>query len=634
MINAAIRTKQLENIATPSMAHEQTPSQNLPVPKSSISRALSAPPVLADLPTKAAGKRPQISAHLTAGSAKTSTAAAPATLPRSQSAPAALGRPTAECPEDMGALTFSGQLRIKNGELTSDNETIRNLIHYLGDTAKLFADQPQLDGMQVKIRPNPEASMAYKALEEHCKVGKALVRPGKSPLSPGQEAQLQQEEIEGNALVPLLMGVIERGRDALGANARIEGLDHRQVPIHDFLAALRPRVEVADPELSLAINTKIRSDANASAKLGAETLLQMATQKTFAVKSALASVGVSLGLGATWELWGSHLLKNALFGKGFSPTKFALKLAGIDSVPPLLIETLDTLCVLAAIKVMKGEDGWSLKNLPTKLMGLLPKAGKAGAISAAGSFPNNVLQYKGVGARAANTTLNALTTEAAILSAASGIPLEVKESEANTNAAIVEKIRDGLLALPPLDPNATPEQRAKQLEAHVNTVTKRALAMSPGDGIGQKSMAFAAVVGLIPFVLGNNATKLVSEPVLRIMRSTVFNPIEAIAMNSLVFSSKFNIPGLMTSDYRKHAQTLERILQEASARDTPMQAGDISRIFHRWDGLNRAGSAIVNTMSAIFDALPALGRMAGIGETPLTQRIPYETLARPAHERA
>ncbi|CAE6867519.1 hypothetical protein R69746_08192 [Paraburkholderia aspalathi] len=271
---------------------------------------------------------------------------------------------------------------------------------------------------------------------------------------------------------------------------------------------------------------------------------------------------------------------------------------------------------------MKGEHDWSVKSL-------LPKAPTAGAISAAGSFPNNILQYKSTGNRGVDTAAGILTTEAAILSAASGIPLEVTESRDNTRAAIVQKMADGLFALPPLgtDEQFDANNRAAQIEGHVNTMASQAIALSPGDGIGQKSMAFAAIVGLIPLLLSNKVTNLVGEPVLRIMRSTVFNPIEAIALNFLVLSSRINIPNVMRSDYQKHAHAVARLFAEASAQSRPLKPGDLQRILDpNREALRHLGNGIVTGMSGLFDLLPALGRSAGFGEATLAQRIPYERL--------
>ncbi|MBD4271724.1 type III effector, partial [Xanthomonas citri pv. citri] len=47
----------------------------------------------------------------------------------------------------------------------------------------------------------------------------------------------------------------------------------------------------------------------------------------------------------------------------------------------------------------------------------------------------------------------------------------------------------------------------------------------------------------------------------------------------------------------------------------------------RSEFLRHVGTAIVKGMNASFEALPALARKLGYGETPLAERIPYQDLA-------
>nr|CCA87579.1 putative type III effector protein (AvrPphD family) [Ralstonia syzygii R24] len=615
-------------------AGPESPGSQPPTPK--LTRVASPPQALADLPTKSAGKRPQVSAQpaspkATAGPSRASSAELPLSTPAPLPLTSLLPSPESdETPEKLGAVTISGNLQIKNGQLTSNNETIRSLIHYLGATADLFSNRADLNGMQVTIRPNPYAVAGHEALKEHCSVDKAFVRadklPRRKPARDAQQApplptQLKPKDIEGNVLMPLLTGVIESGPAAFGTNDRIK-LGDQEVAVHALLAALAPRVEVNDPELQLEFNNKLGANTYASAKLGAATLLQMETHKTFALKELAMSLGVSSGLGTLWELGGAEAIKNALKSLNLSPTRYALAAAGVDSVPPIVIETMDSAIVLSAIKAMNRAAASFLQ----RVRDALPDAAVAGLKSALGSYPNNLLQYLSTGSYSADLALNTAATEVAILSAASGIPGEVKGNEANMKAAILEKIRDGLLAIPPREPHMSPEQYTAIVEKHVQTLTRRALDMSPGDGIAQKSLAFASMVGLIPLLLSNKVTNLVPENVLRIVRSTVFNPIESIGMNFLVLTSKIDIPGLMSSDATKHAQTMGRILQEA-ALGKPLQDGEVHKTFHQWDGLTRGGRAILNGMSATMDApLQKVMTMIKQDPPPLSQRIAYESI--------
>lgn len=616
----------------------ESPGSQPPTPK--LTRVASAPQALADLPTKVAGKRPQVSAQpsspkATAGPSRTSSAELPLSTPAPLQLTSLLPPSESdETPEALGAVPISGNLQIKNGQLTSNNETIRSLIHYLGATADLFANRADLNGMQVTIHPNPYAVAGHEALKEHCSVDKAFVRADKLPRrKPAQDtlheplqqtpppSQLKSEEIEGNVLMPLLTAVIENGPAAFGANDRIK-LGNQEVAVHALLAALAPRVEVNDPELQLEFNNKLSANTYASAKLGAATLLQMETHKTFALKELGMSLAVSSGLGTVWELVVAEAIKAGLKSMGLSSTEYALIAAASDSGSSIGIETMDSAIVLSAFKSMNRAAASFLQ----RVWGALPDAAVAGLKSAVGSYPNNLLQYKGTGSYPADLALNTVTTEVAILSAASGIPGEVKKNEANMKAAIVEKLRDGLLAIPPREPHMSPEQYTEIVEKHVQALTRRALDMSPGDGIAQKSLAFASMVGLIPLLLSNKVTNLVPENILRIVRSTIFNPIESIGMNALVLASKIDIPGLMSSDATKHAQTVSRILQEA-ALGKPLQDGEVHKIFHQWDGLTRGGRAILNGMSATMDEVPnRVTSMIKKDPPPLSQRIAYESI--------
>lgn len=617
------------------IAPEPNSQPSSPPPK--LTRVAAPPGALADLPTREPGKRPQVSAQPAPPKAGASTAPLPISYPEpphlaSASTSSAPGKP-AETP---GAVTVSGRLQLKNGELTSNNETIRNLIRYLGDDAKLFANRTDLDGMEVKIRPHPDAAAAFKALKKHCNVKQVLVHadaPSRSqPARNAQQepllaapaaSQLQEEELEKTStLTPLLLSVIEHGHGGFGSNDQIRDRSGKQVSVHDFLAALAPQVSVNDPELSLAFNRKLHADTDASAKLGAATLLQMATNKTFALKELGMSLAISSGLGALWELGGAELIKNALKTLNISPTRYALAAAGIDSVPSAIIEIADSAIVLSAVKAMNHAAASFLQRLREAL----PDATVAGIKSSVGAYANNLMQYVSTGSSRADLALNTMTTEVAILSAASGIPGEVKENEANLKAAVLEHIRDGLLAAPPREPHMSPEQYTAQVKKHVEQLTQRALDMSPGDGIAQKSLAFASIVGLIPLLLSDKVTNLVPESTLRIMRSTMFNPIEAIGMNVLVLASKINIPGLMNSDAQKHKQVMNRILQEATL-GKPLQDGDVHKLFQQWDALNRAGRVILDGMSLTMDALPnKVARMIKGDPAPLPQRIAYESI--------
>ncbi|MHA6820877.1 type III effector protein [Ralstonia pseudosolanacearum] len=629
------------NAASYAMPSDAAPeSDGSPPSTPKLTRVASPPQALANLPTMGSGKRPQVSAQ--PASPKASTSAAQPSLPISHPEPphlTAASTPSEPAPSagKLGAVTVSGRLQLdKNGDLTSNNETIRTLIHYLGDIAKDFTGRTDLEGMEVKIRPHPDAAAAFKALKKHCKVKEVLVhadvpprsQPSKDPqqaplLGTSPASSLQPEEIETTStLTPLLLSVIEHGRGGFGSSDQMRDLSGKNVPVHDFLAALAPQVSVNDPELNLRFSSRLHADTDASAKLGAATLLQMATNKTFAVKELGMSLAISSVLGTLWEMGGAELIKNALKTLNLSPTRYALSAAGIDSVPSSVIEIADSAVVLSAVKAMNHAAASFLQRLREAL----PDATVAGIKSSVGAYANNLMQYMSTGSSRVDLALNTVTTEVAILSAASGIPSEVKGNQANLKAAILEHMREGLMATPQREPHMSSEQYTAQVKEHVEKLTQRAVDMSPGNGIAQKSLAFASMVGLIPLLLSNKVTNLVPENILRIVRSTMFNPIEAIGMNVLVLTSKINIPGLMSSDAQKHKQVMNRILQEA-ALGKPMHDGEVHKLFHQWDGLTSAGRVVLEGMSLTMDALPSkVARMIKNDPPPLSQRIAYDSI--------
>jgi hypothetical protein len=214
-----------------------------------------------------------------------------------------------------------------------------------------------------------------------------------------------------------------------------------------------------------------------------------------------------------------------------------------------------------------------------------------------------------------------VTTSLAVWAAASGVPPDVKHSEQKMNAAMVEMMREGVLPLP------APGQDPK---AYVEDLTRRALAASPSESIGQRSMAFAWGVSMIPLALGDNGLRLASEAFLRIFRSTVFNPIESLGMTALVAMSRLRLPGLLRSDDDRHAQVVQRILDRAQPllQNQPISDRELNDLLSPgWvrDPLRHVGSAVIDGLYSLFSGAAALaGRAVGRPDERLPAVIPYE----------
>nr|WP_313771566.1 type III effector [Pseudomonas syringae] len=399
-------------------------------------------------------------------------------------------------------------------------------------------------GVQLEMRPRRDIEKALEEFKGAFTVEKAQLMSGANSSS-----ERVDEDVNADIHIPLLLKAIERGLRHLVQTHRSARIARKRFSLH-VLPRSRPMM-ISSPSSS---TRNSRGTTIFRFALGAQELLHVATKKEFQLGGLAGSIGVSSILGSAWELGASELLKNAIFGKNFSPSQYALQLAGIDSVPPLMIESMDTMCVLAIIKGMKGEE-WSMSDL-------LPKALKAGAISSVVSFPNNVLQYAGFKSRVGDLAANSVTTEAAIFGAASGIPPEVKESEELMRAGLFQSMKDGVMAHP---------GEGVDTKETIERMTRHALDIAPGESTAVKSMGLASIVGMIPLIASNKATGLLSEQVLRIFRSAVFNPIEAIALNALALGGRVNVPGLFDSDNAKHARVVQTILARASQQ---MEAGD------------------------------------------------------------
>lgn len=521
------------------------------------------------------------------------------------------------------AASFSGMVEMKQGRLTSRQPVLDALLRLAG---RELAGVTLAGPTSLTFTLDPRARDVHDVLQLICTVDKVEGVPGdRTPLlADGEQA------IEGNVLIPLLQAVIMKGRDALGAAAGVQ-VNGAHWNLRDYLASCKPSVASDDDALAGIFEAKFEADPDLRARLCAASALQIATKKNFALGGLMGSLAVSSGLGTAWELGlapaikslGQKLLEQAGMP---SPTRALLTAAmgtGVDSIPPVVIESMDTLCVLAILKTMKGDDDWTLKSL-------VPNALKAGAISSALSIPNNLMQYLSTGSRTADLAVGALTTEAAIFGAASGVPMEIQENKDNMHAALVQSHRDGLFA--PVPQDTDPRQ-------YVAEMAQRALDVDPSTSLAQKSMAVAATVGMLPLILGDKALNLVPESVLRIVRSTVFNPIEAIALNALVLGARAKLPGVFTSDHDKHAGLIQRILQRAGDTpdgDRPIQARELDQIFNPpQEVLGRTGTAISSAINAMVSA-PAKGAQwlaMKIGVTSdnrsQEQRLPYESLHQP-----
>ncbi|UKE74847.1 XopB/HopD1 family type III secretion system effector [Xanthomonas graminis] len=509
-----------------------------------------------------------------------------------------------------GKTLHAGAVRLENQRLVSDDPVIHALLSFVQANHPLpgpIASNPHAP-TTLEIRAHPHLEVALEAFKDALMVKQANL------LSPTDPSGVRvYDEVKGDIHIAVLQKAIEKGASAFGENAKIPH-DGEELTAAQFLALHAPSITSNDDPLEINVNQRVRCDRDLLVRLGAQSLLHAATKKETVPIGLLGSLAVSSVLGSLWELKAAPALKDIFFGTHYSPSKHALQLAGIDSVPPMLIETLDTMCVLSIMQRMKGES--------EPLSALLRKATTAGAISSVVSFPNNLLQYAGFQSRPVDLAANVLTTEAAIFGSASGIPPEVKENEEHLRAGLFQSMREGVLAAP---------ADADSARETVEQMTKHALEIGPGESTAVKSMGVAAMVGLIPLIAGDKATGVLSERVLRIFRSTVFNPIEAIALNALALSSRVTIPKVFDSHDTKHARLAQTILirasQQMDAEERTISPEELhERLGQQRNFLHRLGTAIVDGMNAVFESVPTVVRKLGYGGPSLDERIPYQDL--------
>lgn len=550
-----------------------------------------------------------------------------------------------------GEALYSGTVSWKNGRLVSSDKTIQSLLDYALPEVTLEQSRrlARINGTRVTLHAHPDTEAALEKFKKVFSVDKANFKPASrhEEVHASGVASRVEEKLQAEIDIPLLQKAVERGNGAsgkfaFGPHGTMSMGDALSVRAEAFLAAHAPTVSSNDDFLEAEIASRLRQNQDLRVRLGAEVMLETATKKEPQLIPLAGSLGVSAGIGSAWELWASQKLKDALFGKHFSPARHILPAAVVDSVPPVVIETLDTMFVLTSINSARGAKTWLTmmlqavrKQAPWKRSEIMDdlkdtgkKASKAGVISSIAALPNNILQYWHAGPKPVDITASALATEVAIAGAASGIPPEVKEAREKMSAALVQSIKDGVMPGP--DGDETPK-------AYITTATKHALDIAPGDSVAVKTMGVAMIVGMIPFLAGDRALNVVPESMLRIFRSTVFNPIEAIALNLLVLGSRVRIPGLFHSDHQRHARVVQTILARAG-RDA--QAGrDISpeelhaMLAPHHEFLRHVGQAVVDGMNATFDAVPAMIRRyapesvsdrLGLNERPFGERIPYE----------
>jgi hypothetical protein len=518
------------------------------------------------------------------------------------------------------AGSFEGKVSVKEGRFVSDQPQINALLGY----AKLNPGDFVLTGKEsLTLKLDPAIAELHKTLKDALTVKKVMVRPGEGTPLPADNT----EDLGSNLLIVHLQELLQNGRAA--SNVKVASGDGASLRIADVFAGRSPSISSSNEALAGALRQKVDGDTDLKIKLAAASMLQVATTKHTSLKGLAVSLFVSALIGTLWELkaypYLATKMKAGLAALNLSSrVREALTTTGdllLRAVPNATIEPVDTASVLFSGEEMQGGEDASL-------MAKLPEGLHAGMISAFLGVPANLVDIYKATSDLVKGALAVGTNQLAVFGAASGVPPGIKRDMEHTHAAVVSHLAGGQLALP------EGKAEGKDLIAHGRELAQRALAVDPGTAILTQSMAVSSIAGAVPAILSSDVLNLLDESPLRIMRSVLFQPIEAISMNSLALLSKVGIPGLMKSDPSKIAALTELVLKKADAGpqggEAQIKAAEFDAIF-KPEILGRMGQHITDGINSSLAAprnLVAKTGLATPSPEPLVNRLDLDAIRR------
>ncbi len=527
------------------------------------------------------------------------------------------------------AGSFEGEVSVKEGRFVSDQPQINALLGY----AKLNPSNFVLNGKEsLTLTLDPAIGELRETLDAALTVETVKVKPGE-----GTPLLAENTENAGsNLLIVHMQEMLQKGRAASNVNVASE--DGGSLRIADIFASRSPSISSSNGALAEAILQKIDEDPDLKIKLAAASMLQVATTKRTSLTGLAISLLVSAGVGTLWELQAYPRLLAMMTDKLAamdlsSGAQEALTTLGdlmLRAFPNVVIEPIDTASVLFSGDEMKGttDTAGSANGVFAKLKEKLPDGMRAGMISAGASVPANLADLYKTHIRALDGASALGANQLAVFGAASGVPPGLKEDMEHTHAAVVSHLAGGQLALP------EGKVADKDIIAHGRELAQRALAVDPGTAILTQAMAVSSIAGTLPAILGKDVLNAVGESKLRMVRSGLFQPIEAISMNSLALLSKVGVPGLMQSDPSKLAALTELVLKKADAgpqgREAPIQAAEFDAIF-KPEILGRVGQHITNGINGSLagaHSMVAKTHLINPPQRPLVDRLDIEATRR------
>lgn len=514
-----------------------------------------------------------------------------------------------------------------HGRLTADDFFVNEVINLARATNPDIDNITLEEGDQMTVSMNPKMIQCLDDMRNLCQVGNVAVKKKR-----GSDDMVELKG-EVSILLSTMVKVMMEGRDAFKDHIKMGIRGHENQHPYDYLSSMTPTITSNNPALRTAVEDAIESRADYCAKLAAGHIKNMAARKRTEPGGWALSTSLAVATSLPWVKAVIPAVMTYLRHQGYSPTREALALAGIDTAPNPLIEFMDTLIGMFIMASLKNEE---VNKKRAVGMGTL-----AAGLTAVTTFANKVMQETGgipipggsaAGAyfvKFANVFISGITTTTQAIGAGISVPGEAQDALLKTTSAVTKSIDDpeGILRMPA---SIQTEQEAK---GYVDFLSARGTFDDPGDGAFAESTFWMMATSMLSVGLHGEETWTAGEKALipfetmQVFDTVAFQPIEAHTLHAVWLRAKLNLPPILPGEAMKEKMLLAAITRcEVEGRKfTRKDLNDIdSQILPHW------GSAISDMVMTSIDFVP---NMLGFPMT-LKERVPYPTPAAPDEERA
>ncbi|MCY0387417.1 hypothetical protein OVY01_09240 [Robbsia sp. Bb-Pol-6] len=465
--------------------------------------------------------------------------------------------------------------RNAEGQLVCTDPTIEAVLRFV--QAKYPAETRD-------VHVSPECSISF-PLEAQILVKTALFEEG-CKVKNLSLADGTNTEVNINLTTYSLRQAIKKGPGGFAQSATLDSVlpqaadpsasEAPLLPEHpfSFLKDIRYTVDSASSSLKALVERSLNDvdpvTLEFRGRLGAQAIHSVISQKRMSKELGIAVAASLAGSGAiayamdVWA-WGSVV---KVLAERFGPESSQAKCAEVilDSLTPLLAETLDSLVIKRLLGVFKNEPllPESVEEFTDDLKG----AALSGAIAAVGSVANNgVGSLKGWGWM----PLNILTNQIAASTSGAMVPHEIAESHEQMTQGVIQQVKNGFFPQVELagEAHATSREAGKALERQVKSDTTGALGVSRGDGLAINSMGIGSLLSLAAFLPIDSATRArkLDDSVKKIVTIVVNTPTEVLSLATGIFTANHLKMGrFMTTDAEKDRRMVELIASKAIAR--------------------------------------------------------------------